>query len=407
VSTDLFQRYKDALRRGHVAVLRGRLEEALGFYQEATRLAPERALPYTSLGGVHLRLDNLDAALAAYGEALGRVVRDETALAGRAEALARLGRRVEAAEALDVLSEVQELDGRISDACDTARRALELAEQKARRRHVQELTDRLRLDVGDQASELALARALRILEVETSAGSRRGAAHGADADEAIDASEEGSNNPGAESLRGTPASGRDEAWPERDRLGGSAANATATVRPHRLPAADGSEAGSAAWPAADAARVADALQPAGADDSAGAAAPIADPVAEAAIAAHARETEALRLLAAAEQALDGRDAAAARRAYVTAATALGAAGLLAAALDACYIALGLGPQDPAPQLALAELYIQLGWASRAADKLVLLGRLVDLDGDTAARERLCVIADAHFPDDVRLAALCA
>ena len=96
VSTDLFQRYKDALRRGHVAVLRGRLEEALGFYQEATRLAPERALPYTSLGGVHLRLDNLDAALAAYDEALGRVVRDETALAGRAEALARSGRRVEA-----------------------------------------------------------------------------------------------------------------------------------------------------------------------------------------------------------------------------------------------------------------------------------------------------------------------
>ena len=60
MSTDLFQRYKDALRRGHVAVLRGRLEEALTFYQEATRLAPERALPYTSLGGVHLRLDNLD-----------------------------------------------------------------------------------------------------------------------------------------------------------------------------------------------------------------------------------------------------------------------------------------------------------------------------------------------------------
>jgi hypothetical protein len=127
----------------------------------------------------------------------------------------------------------------------------------------------------------------------------------------------------------------------------------------------------------------------------------------AAVAAHARETEALRLLAAAEHALDGRDADAARGAYVTAATALGEAGLLTAALDACYIALGLGPQDPAPQLALAELYIQLGWAGRAADKLVLLGRLVDLDGDAAARERLCLIADAHFPDDLRLAALCA
>ena len=142
--------------------------------------------------------------------------------------------------------------------------------------------------------------------------------------------------------------------------------------------------------------------------------PVPDPVAEAVraaidaeIAAHARETEALRLLAAAEHALDGRDVEGARGAYVTAATALGEAGLLAAALDACYIALGLGPQDPAPQLALAELYIRLGWAARAADKLVLLGRLVDLDGDTAARERLCAIADAHFPDDLRLGALCA
>ena len=173
MSTDLFQRYKEALRRGHVAVLRGRLEEALTSYQEATRLAPERALPYTSLGGVHLQLDNLDAALAAYDEALGRAVRDETALAGRAEALARAGRPVEAAEALDVLAEVQELAGRLSDACDTARRALELAEQKARRRHVHDLTRRLQLDIGDQAAEQALARALRILEIDTPARPHR------------------------------------------------------------------------------------------------------------------------------------------------------------------------------------------------------------------------------------------
>ena len=37
MSDALYERYKDALRRGHVAALRGRLDEALAAYREAAR----------------------------------------------------------------------------------------------------------------------------------------------------------------------------------------------------------------------------------------------------------------------------------------------------------------------------------------------------------------------------------
>ena len=50
----IFERYKEALKAGHVAVLRGRPDEAIGHYREAAEIAPERPLPHTSLGGVLL-----------------------------------------------------------------------------------------------------------------------------------------------------------------------------------------------------------------------------------------------------------------------------------------------------------------------------------------------------------------
>ena len=45
MSDALYERYKEALRRGHVAALRGRDAAALEAYSEAARLAPDRALP--------------------------------------------------------------------------------------------------------------------------------------------------------------------------------------------------------------------------------------------------------------------------------------------------------------------------------------------------------------------------
>ena len=115
----IYERYKEALKQGHVAVLRGRLEEALEHYRAAADIATDRPLPHSSLGGVLLRLGRLDDALAAYAEALARAPTDEGALTGRSDALLAAGRRTEAAEVLDTLADVQLGRGRQSDALAT------------------------------------------------------------------------------------------------------------------------------------------------------------------------------------------------------------------------------------------------------------------------------------------------
>ena len=72
MSEALYERYKDALRRGHVAALRGRHDVALDAYGEASQLAPDRALPYVGIAGVLTRLGHDSEALAAYDAALDR-----------------------------------------------------------------------------------------------------------------------------------------------------------------------------------------------------------------------------------------------------------------------------------------------------------------------------------------------
>jgi tetratricopeptide (TPR) repeat protein len=159
----LYERYKDALRRGHVAALRGRHDVALDAYGEATRLAPDRALPFVSIAGVLARLGHASDALTAYDAALDRAPADEGALRGRADLLAATGDRIGAAETLDRLSTALDRSGRLSDATDAARRALELAESRGRRDSVRHLAERLRVESPDPAGSEALASALRLL----------------------------------------------------------------------------------------------------------------------------------------------------------------------------------------------------------------------------------------------------
>ena len=52
-----------------------------------------------------------------------------------------------------------------------------------------------------------------------------------------------------------------------------------------------------------------------------------------------------------------------------------------AALDTCYLALSVAPDDVGLHLALVELYDERGWTSLAGEKLDLLDRLAALDGD--------------------------
>ena len=182
MSGTLYEGYKDALRRGHLAALRGRLETALAAYREASRMAPDRALPHVGLGDVLARLGRPDEALAAYAAALGRAPGDEAALRGRADIQAETGRRAEAAVTLDRLAAVLEAQGRLADACDVARRALELAESRGRRRGFKVLVARLLEATGDPAAAEALARAMSVLEVDPMVAPGRARATATDPD---------------------------------------------------------------------------------------------------------------------------------------------------------------------------------------------------------------------------------
>ena len=311
----LYEQYKDALRRGHMAALRGRLDVAAAAYREASRIAPDRALPYVGLGGALSRLGKAEEALTAYGNALDRAPTDEGAMRGRADVLATLGRRAEAAETLDRLASILERDGRLADACDVARSALELAESRGRRRQVEGLVARLRTAAPEDAAAAdALQRALGVLD----------------------------SGPG--------------------------------VTPRVAPTGSDADA-----------------------DTASDAAPSIPP----------GPPDPALLTLAVEEALEAGDLDEARRRALVAAIGHREVGQFHAAMDACYQALAILPSDPDIHLLLAELYLDRGWRGPAADKLVLLGRLSQLTGDGATRARLCYLAAARFPDDPRLAAVCA
>ena len=331
-TSSLYERYKDALRRGHVAALRGRNEAAIDAYGEAATLAPDRALPHASIGGILARMDRLDNALVSYERALTLAPRDESTLRGLSEVQVRAGRRTDAAATLDRLADALESGGRLADATDSARRALELAESRARRNQVETLVGRLRAEPGnDAAAQRALDQALRLLEPATDATDATGA-EPMTAD--VDAEDTATDDVGAADTAAEPEE---------------------PITPQ-----------------------------------------VAEPVGL-----------GIALGVAAEAALHAGDLAAAHSGLLAAARAHRRAGRLAAAVDACNLAIGLAPADPDIHLLLAEVYLDRGWRTQAADKLLILGRLAELDNDPAVRERICLLAGDRLADEPRIAALCA
>ena len=326
----LYERYKDALRRGHVATIRERFDAALLAYTEAAEIAPERALPHSSLAGVLVGLGRREEALGAYGRALDRQPRDEAALSGRASLLAALGRPADAAADLDLLADVREAGGKLAEASDTVLQALRLAESKVRRRHLESLVRRLREMPNEAEAAAALERALGVVSPPV--------------------------------------------------VGQPAPVGVAPIETAPLP--DSATA------------IADSTQ-ADAAEAAPEPAPV-DVLPDGAL-----------LTAEAEDLLDAGDMEGAQQRLLLAARSHKAAGRLAAALDACYLALGIAPFDLDLHVLLAELYLEHGWRTAAADKLVLLGRLVDLVDDRAGHARICTLAGDRFPEDERLTALCA
>ena len=353
VNGSLYERYKDALRRGHVAALRGRNDAALVAYGEAATIAPDRALPQASIGGVLVKLDRIEDAIAAYDRALALAPRDEGALRGLAEVHIRTGRRTAAASMLDRLADSLDATGRLADATDAARRALELAESRARRKQVEAFTARLRASsTADETAQRALDQALRLLEPSATEG-----------------------------LPEAPVAVVDDA--------DIAEPEPAATEPG--PAAIEPEAA-----AADVAPVEPAPEPAPEPEPEPEPEPVPEPAGL-----------GIALGAAAEAALFAGDEAAAHDGLLAAARAHRRAGRLSAAVDACYLAIGIAPSDPDLHLLLAEVYLDRGWRGQAIDKLLLLGRLADLDDDQAVRDRLCALVTERLEDEPRVALLCA
>jgi tetratricopeptide (TPR) repeat protein len=326
-SEALYERYKDALKRGHVASLRGHLDEALLAYAEAAAIAPERPTPHASAGTALLRRKRPAEALRHYDVALALAPRDETAMAGRAQALAALGRRGEAADAYDALAEARAADGRLSDAVDAARLGLELAEGRDRRRILERLIDRLRTADQGEPGRLALEQALRALD---------GMAVPRDA---------------------APLAPGDADDPGRS----PAAGATA-IAPDPGPDGAATLAAAGPEPVSGPRRPLDRDLPDGVTTAG-----LAD-LADAAVEAAAPGAALERLL----------DLAAAYRRD----------GSVDAAIDACYLALSFDPDSVGLHLALVELYDERGWDAVAGEKLDLVERLARLDGDDEALARV-------------------
>jgi tetratricopeptide (TPR) repeat protein len=363
----LYEQYKEALKRGHVAALRGRVEEALIAYAEAARIAPERPTPHASAGNALLRHGRPDEALRHYEVALAIARADEAALLGRAQALAALGRHGEGADAFDVLAEIQAGSGRLAEAVDAARRGLELAEGRERRRTLERLIARLRASEPDEPGRLALERALQVLD---GLAVRQPSASSADWGSEVPAT--------ALEAPPMPVSERPAVAPTAP--GGEPAVAADTESPAR----EGDQPGAPGAPddagvAAAGVTALDAAQDGAASEPESAVGPRARARRE--IPAGATVAE---LAARAESELDAGTPEPAVNALLDLAAAYRRDGDVDAALDACYSALSFDPDSVALHLALAELYLDHGWDGLAAEKLDLLERLAQLDGDEAA-----------------------
>lgn len=116
-------------------------------------------------------------------------------------------------------------------------------------------------------------------------------------------------------------------------------------------------------------------------------------------------TEGERLVQGARMAAARGDREAERSGYLKAAAAYSRADRIDAALDACQRALSISPGDTAVHLALARLYFERGWRDRGVEKLVLLGRLVDVEPLDEARLQIVSLARERAADDPRLAHL--
>ena len=363
----LFDQYKAALRRGHVAALAGELDAALEAYREAARLVPERTLPIASQGTVLHRLDRWSEATEAFDRALQMAPDDEAALRARARARDERGLRSGAAADYERLAFVLDVAGRGADAAEAARRAARLEPSTAR----DALADRLQIAASHQADLLPAPAPrsfadIQVSELDAEAMSSLG--------EDETAATPGPDAPmGDETAESDDEDLIDEPQATQASLALAARIAELGTQPKWVDM-DGRTMGDGEggeWPAID-------LPSMPAELVEG---PRPDP-----------ET----LLAVAADQLEAGDVQSARDLMLTAVMVHREEGRLDAALEIALRLLAAAPGDPQVHLAIANLQLDRGWTAVATEKIELLLRLTSLTGDTQGE------ADVHFLASERL-----
>jgi tetratricopeptide (TPR) repeat protein len=344
MSQPLFELYKDALRRGHLAVIDGRLEDALVSYREAGDMAPDRALPYASIATVLHRLGRSDAAIAAFDRALELAPDDDATRRARWVALEEMGRVV------DTPFQSARPDADIgADASASALAEAALAEAALEAATLDE-----RLGLIPDEGQPSRARD----ETQPPYAPRT---HDAFGDGRADDEGPGTN---------------DDPYQAREDAGQIGFGPGFETPGPYLPFEEGAEGEAAAvsWPAID-------LPSPPPPPLVG---PPPDP----------------RLLAEeAEVLADKGDLEGARELLLTVVEAHREAGQPNAALDACLQLLAMGPGDARAHLALAGLQLDQGWNGVATDKIALLLRLTALTGDTQAEADTHALAAERIRDE--------
>lgn len=365
----LFDQYKAALRRGHVAALAGELEAALEAYREAARLVPERSLPIASQATVLHRLDRWAEATDAFDRAFELSPDDEAALRARARAREERGLRSGAAADYERLAFVLDVAGRGPAAAEAARRAARLEPSAAR----DALADRLQIAAAQQA-ELAhppTPRSFPDIQVSELDAEAAGLTADLPAGERAARDDEDGGDLAAElgdDLEDDGPKATQASLALAARIAELGTQPTWVDLDERVV---GSEVEGGAWPEIDL----PSLPPP----------PIEGP-----------RPDPETLLAQATDLLEAGDVAAARDLMLTAVTIHREDGRLDAALEVCQRALVVAPGDPQVHLAIANLQLDRGWTAVATEKIELLLRLTSLSGDTQAQ------ADVHFLASERL-----
>ncbi len=405
----LFEVYKEALRKGHLAARAGTIDAALEAYAEAARLAPDRAAPHTSSATALHQAGRTADAQAAFERALAIAPHDEATLRARAVVFEEIGRSASAAADLEHLAEVLEAAGRSGDALAVARRAVTLTATPARRRLVARLE-------GADAGEAVVSRPSQAAPAPASTAKAPPSRPAPSAPTKV--------KPPAGPRETTPASTPSAAPPRKPRpskpvvesaeptelldatpgLAAPLPGAVAEISVVAEPAATTPEPAEAApEPAAPPIASPVALQPAAPQEDEATEPSIPWPAVDLPSPPPAMPVgpppNVETLMADATAMIDRGELLEARNLMLTAVALHRAAGRPDAALDVCLQLLALAPGDAYVHLAIAGLQLDRGWRSLATEKIALLLRLTALTGDTQAEADVHALAAERVRDE--------